>query len=73
MDRGDGGTIRLGRTGECFTLVVDAPAAARSQRVAGYAFTEIAELDYHALLILSWLSEQNPYTRLGRDAAGRTS
>jgi hypothetical protein len=68
----NGGTIRLGRTGKYFTLVVEAPPAARPQRVAGYAFTDIAELDRHALLILNWLS-QHPHPRLGGDAAGRTS
>lgn len=36
-------------------LVVDAPPGLDSSRVAGYAFTDISELDGHAQLVLKWL------------------
>jgi hypothetical protein len=60
--QGRGGKVRLGRAGQSFMLVVDAPPGLGSSRVAGYAFTDIAELDGHAQLILNWLRRLEPAT-----------
>jgi hypothetical protein len=65
----NGGKVRLGRTMDSFTLVVEAPSTISPHRVAGYAFGDISELDEHALLILIWLSDQNVRPRADGDAA----
>ena len=52
-----GGKVRLGRAGESFMLVVDAPAGPRAPRAVGYTFVDLDELDLHALLITHWLGK----------------
>ena len=66
-----GGKVRLGRTEGCFTLVVDAPPADQAQRVAGYAFADLADLGRHARLVLTWLADHDLYPRQGGKAAER--
>jgi hypothetical protein len=52
-----GGKVRLGRAGEAFMLVVDAPDGSGPSRTAGYTFLDLDELDFHARLISDWLGK----------------
>ena len=68
---GRGGKVRLGRSGRAFMLVVEDPISGASPRVAGYVFHDIAELDAHALLILTWLcGPRSRPPQLGGGVAG---
>lgn len=57
-----GGRVRLGRSGDTFMLVVDAPPDAGWSRMAGFAYKRPEELDFHAGLILRWLRECDSLT-----------